>query len=81
MIDGGLPEAIANYAKHRDLVKLNDVFNAMLAGYRDDIEKYASKPKEQDAIRHMLNYGWTFAGHTSKRFLQQHHFTFTATSR
>ncbi len=52
MIVGGLPEAIANYAKHRDLVKLNDVFNAMLAGYRDDIEKYASKPKEQDAIRY-----------------------------
>lgn len=63
MIVGGLPEAIANYAKHRDLVKLNDVFNAMLAGYRDDIEKYASKPKEQDAIRYILNYGWTFAGH------------------
>lgn len=63
MIVGGLPEAIANYAKYRDLVKLNDVFNALLAGYRDDIEKYASKPKEQDTIRYILNYGWTLAGH------------------
>lgn len=63
MIVGGLPEAVANYAEHRDLVRLNGVFNALLSGYRDDVEKYASKPKEQDAIRYILNYGWTFAAH------------------
>lgn len=63
MIVGGLPEAVANYAQHNDLVRLNGVFNALLSGYRDDVEKYASKPKEQDAIRYILNYGWTAAGH------------------
>ncbi len=63
MIVGGLPEAVANYAKHEDFVKLNGVFNALLSGYRDDVEKYASKPKEQDAIRYILNYGWAAAGH------------------
>lgn len=63
MIVGGLPEAVANYAKHKDLVRLNGVFNALLSGYRDDVEKYASKPKEQDAIRYILNYGWASAGH------------------
>lgn len=63
MIVGGLPEAVANYAKHGDMVRLNSVFNALLSGYRDDVEKYASKPKEQDAIRYILNYGWTFAAH------------------
>lgn len=63
MMVGGLPEAVANYAKYQDLVRLNDVFNSLLSGYRDDVEKYASKPKEQDAIRYILNYGWTFAGH------------------
>lgn len=63
MIAGGLPEAVANYAQHNDLVRLNGVFNALLSGYRDDVEKYASKPKEQDAIRYILNYGWTAAGH------------------
>ena len=63
MIVGGLPEAVANYAKYQDFVRLNDVFNSLLSGYRDDVEKYASKPKEQDAIRYILNYGWTFAGH------------------
>ncbi len=63
MIVGGLPEAVENYAKYNDFVKLNEVFNALLSGYRDDVEKYASKPKEQDAIRYILNYGWAAAGH------------------
>lgn len=63
MIVGGLPEAVANYAKYMDIVRLNEVFNSLLSGYRDDVEKYASKPKEQDAIRYILNYGWTFAAH------------------
>ncbi len=63
MIVGGLPEAVANYAQYNDVVRLNGVFNALLSGYRDDVEKYASKPKEQDTIRYILNYGWTFAAH------------------
>ena len=63
MIVGGLPEAVANYAQYFDIVRLNGVFNALLTGYRDDVEKYAEKKKEQDAIRFILNYGWTFAGH------------------
>ena len=63
MIVGGLPEAVANYAEHHDLVRLNGVFNALIAGYRDDVEKYADKQRDQDAIRYILNYGWTFAAH------------------
>ena len=63
MIIGGLPEVVANYAEHLDMVRLGGVFNALLSGYRDDVEKYASKPKEQDTIRYILNYGWTFAAH------------------
>ena len=39
MIVGGLPEAVANYAKHKDFVRLNGVFNSLLSGYRDDVEK------------------------------------------
>ena len=63
MIIGGLPEVVANYAQHRDMVRLNGVFNALLSGYRDDVEKYADKPREQDTIRYILNYGWTSAAH------------------
>lgn len=63
MIIGGLPEVVANYAQHRDMVRLNGVFNSLLSGYRDDVEKYADKPREQDTIRYILNYGWTSAVH------------------
>lgn len=63
MIIGGLPEVVANYAQYRDMVRLGGVFNALLSGYRDDVEKYADKLKEQDSIRYILNYGWTSAGH------------------
>ena len=63
MIIGGLPEVVANYAQHRDMVRLNGVFNSLLSGYRDDVEKYADKHREQDTIRYILNYGWTSAAH------------------
>lgn len=63
MIIGGLPEVVANYAQYHDMVRLGGVFNALLSGYRDDVEKYADKPKAQDTIRYILNYGWTSAGH------------------
>lgn len=62
MIVGGLPEAVANYAKYKDWVRLNDIFNSLIAGYKDDIEKYAKKNKEQDILRYILNYGWGLAG-------------------
>lgn len=57
MIVGGLPEAVANYAKRKDWVSLNEIFNSLLSGYKDDIEKYAQRPKEQDILRYILNYG------------------------
>lgn len=62
MIVGGLPEAVRNYAERKDWVSLNDIFNSLLSGYKDDIEKYAQKIKEQDILRYILNYGWGLAG-------------------
>lgn len=62
MIVGGLPEAVGNYAKLKDWVSLNEIFNSLLSGYKDDIEKYAQKAKEQDILRYILNYGWGLAG-------------------
>ncbi|MDR1004810.1 MAG: AAA family ATPase [Prevotellaceae bacterium] len=62
MIVGGLPEAVARYAKYMDWVKLNDVFRDLLAGYQEDMEKYAHKEKERDVLRYILNYGWGAAG-------------------
>lgn len=63
MIVGGLPEAVASFAAHHDWVRLNDVFSSLLTGYRDDVEKYATKQRERDIVRYILNYGWAQAGH------------------
>nr|WP_044138410.1 AAA family ATPase [Bacteroides oleiciplenus] len=62
MIVGGLPEAVANYAKRKDWVSLNEIFSSLLSSYKDDIEKYAQRPKEQDILRYILIYGWGLAG-------------------
>lgn len=62
MIVGGMPEAVADYSVNKDLISLHDIFTSLLTGYKDDIEKYASKPKEQDLLRYILNYGWGLAG-------------------
>jgi predicted AAA+ superfamily ATPase len=62
MIVGGLPEAVRDYAKRKDWVGLNEIFNSLLSGYKDDIEKYAQKTKEQNILRYILNYGWGLAG-------------------
>ena len=61
MIVGGMPEAVADYAANKDLVSLHDIFTSLLTGYKDDVEKYASKTREQDLLRYILNYGWGLA--------------------
>ena len=43
MIVGGLPEAVRDYAKRKDWVSLNEIFNSLLSGYKDDIEKYTQR--------------------------------------
>ncbi|MDR3250787.1 MAG: AAA family ATPase [Tannerella sp.] len=58
---GGMPEIIAHYARHKDLVSLNDIYETLLAGYRDDVEKYARNELTRHIIRYILQEGWQFA--------------------
>ena len=58
---GGMPEIVAHYAEHKDLVSLNDIYETLLAGYRDDVEKYARNELMQHTIRYILQEGWHFA--------------------
>lgn len=36
---GGMPEIVSDYVSHQDLVSLTDTYDALLTGYRDDVEK------------------------------------------
>ena len=59
---GGMPEVVSNYAFDGDIVSLNRVYETMLEGYRDDVEKYAKGGVLSDVIRYILTEGWAFAG-------------------
>ena len=59
---GGMPEVVNNYLGNRDLTTLTPIYTSLLTGYKDDVEKYASKGTETNVIRTILNKGWTSAG-------------------
>lgn len=59
---GGMPEIIDHYTTHRDIIALRDIYQTLLAGYRDDVEKYAPKSSLVNPIRQVIKNGWSFAG-------------------
>jgi predicted AAA+ superfamily ATPase len=58
---GGMPEIVAHYAKHKDVISLNSIYESLLAGYKDDVEKYARNELMRHVIRYILQEGWPFA--------------------
>ena len=38
---GGMPEVVQFYAERKDIVSLESIYETLLQGYRDDVEKYA----------------------------------------
>ena len=63
---GGMPEVVASYAEKRDIVALRKIYDTLLSGYKDDIEKYAENKTEQNVLRHILKNGWRYAGQRIK---------------
>ena len=60
-IIGGMPEVVDIYSKNKDIVALQNIYEMLLSGYRDDIEKYASGDVMRNALRHILAVGWEYA--------------------
>lgn len=67
---GGMPQAVADYANNRDLVALDSVYQSLLTGYRDDVEKYKSSEMSRNVLRYIISHGWNFAAEriTFERF-------------
>ncbi|MDR2847750.1 MAG: AAA family ATPase [Bacteroidales bacterium] len=67
---GGMPEVVNNYAHHKDIVSLQKIYESLLTGYRDDVEKYENGNTLQHVLQHILNVGWTYASQriTFERF-------------
>lgn len=61
---GGMPEALASYAKDKDVTQLVHIYSSLLDGYNEDVEKYANNESQVRVIRHLLTHGWAEAGQT-----------------
>lgn len=61
---GGMPEAVATYANNQDIESLSPIFNSLLKGYNEDVERYAKNEEQVRIIRHILETAWFSAGET-----------------
>ncbi|GHT66595.1 ATPase [Bacteroidia bacterium] len=65
-LTGGMPEIVANYAITHDIISLGNIYDALLTGYRDDLEKYAPTETMRNIMRHILLSGWNYAAQRIK---------------
>ena len=63
-IVGGMPEAISEFSKNRDILSVKKVYESLLVAYLEDSEKYAESDVETKVIRHCIKYGWKSAAET-----------------
>lgn len=61
---GGMPEAVADYAENHDIERLSPIFNSLLMGYNEDVERYAKNEQQVRIIRHILDTAWLSAAET-----------------
>lgn len=59
---GGMPEAVSSFIGHSDIERLSPIFNSLLKGYAEDVERYAKSEEQARIIRHILNVAWFTAG-------------------
>ena len=63
-IVGGMPEAVQAYADTHDVLALDNIYESLVQGYKDDAEKYVAKEKLADVVRFLISSAWTKAGQT-----------------
>lgn len=61
---GGMPEVVQLYAERKDILSLETIYETLLQGYRDDVEKYANGRQLPEVIRFVLKEGWHKAAQT-----------------
>jgi len=59
---GGMPEIVQHYATHKDLVALGPIYDSLINGYMDDVEKYAKSNVQILHIRHCIKNSFAQAG-------------------
>lgn len=59
---GGMPEIVQHYATHKDITALAPIYDSLISGYTDDVEKYAKNDAQVQYIRHCIQSSFTQAG-------------------
>ena len=59
---GGMPEIVQQFATTKDLVSLGPIYDSLISGYMDDVEKYAKNNSQILHIRHCIKSSFTQAG-------------------
>ena len=59
---GGMPEIVQHYATNKDLVRLSPIYDSLISGYMDDVEKYAKSNAQILHIRHCIKSSFAQAG-------------------
>lgn len=59
---GGMPEIIQHYVTNKDLVALGPIYDSLISGYMDDVEKYAKSNTQILHIRHCIQSSFAQAG-------------------
>jgi len=61
-LTGGMPEIVNSYAKNKDLIRLNLIYQSLIVSYLDDVEKYAPRDSSVHYLRHILQVGFKYGG-------------------
>lgn len=59
-IIGGMPEIVANYVAHKDLLSLPQIYESIWNTYKDDVIKYADSKSEENVMKHIVNTAASF---------------------
>ena len=51
---GGMPEAVSNYIKNKNILEVSGVYANLFTSYIDDAAKYASNKSEEQILRHFI---------------------------
>ena len=53
---GGMPQAVNDYSLNRDIIALDSVFESLLTGYIDDVEKYKTSDTSRNVLRYIISH-------------------------
>ncbi len=61
LLIGGMPEIVEHYCNHQNVIALEDLYESLITGFRDDIHKYTS-PSRADALEFVLENAPKYVG-------------------